>query len=569
MLVCNTDSRYVTLTFLASPSTSLDVINARLDVVTYMLDNDTLREQLVTLLQRSHDSHRLIQKFAFGRGNADDLIALAGAVFATRDVVSTLSSSGPPEARIQHMLLRIDLNGPLDLANSINEAIDEDGLVQQHRIEESQTGELQDLAQAIVTLEGSTEDQTILPKSARKKTSTSLRDHYNGDNDVWIMKPSASPLLARLHQAFITLGIEKENLGKALCEQFQAPTLTLRHTPGLGYICHVKGKDIKADTSDFRNVSSSKSTKSFHHPEWTHLGERIDQCRVHIRAEEQRLFRDLREQVIQNIVKLRRNAAVLDELDIACSFAALAAERQWTRPIMNNTQAHKIVGGRHPTVEGGLEEEGRTFIANDCFVGDAQRTWFITGPNMAGKSTFLRQNALITILAQVGSYVPAEYAELGIVDQIFSRVGSADNLYKDQSTFMVEMLETAIILKQATPKSFVIMDEIGRGTTPSDGIAVAFACLHHLNAVNKCRTLFATHFHELATLLEEDGIKNVGFYCTDVQEDKKGGFRYVHKLKAGINDQSHALKVARLAGLPEEAIAAAERVLQKKRVETV
>lgn len=189
---------------------------------------------------------------------------------------------------------------------------------------------------------------------------------------------------------------------------------------------------------------------------------------------------------------------------------------------------------------------------------------------MAGKSTFLRQNALITILAQVGCYVPAAYAELGIVDAIFSRVGSADNLYRDQSTFMVEMLETAQILKSATARSFVIMDEIGRGTTPEDGTAVSFACLHHLVTVNQCRTLFATHFHGVADLAARHGFCQpseginagaVQMYCTDVEEDGTGGFVYVHKLRKGINRQSHALKVAKLAGLPSPAIEMARQVL--------
>jgi DNA mismatch repair ATPase MutS len=195
---------------------------------------------------------------------------------------------------------------------------------------------------------------------------------------------------------------------------------------------------------------------------------------------------------------------------------------------------------------------------------------------MAGKSTFLRQNALITILAQVGCYVPASYAELGIVDAIFSRVGSADNLYRDQSTFMVEMLETAQILKTATPRSFVIMDEIGRGTTPEDGTAVSFACLHHLVTVNQCRTLFATHFHGVADLAADHGFCQpadgdragvVQMYCTDVEEDDAGGFVYVHKLRKGINRQSHALKVANLAGVPGPAIETARNVLAKMATE--
>jgi len=453
----------------------------------------------------------------------------------------------------------------------IREAIDEEGVVQQHRLEDGDAGSMQALAQSVITSEGSREDTTILPKSsARRKKPTSLRDFYSDDNEAWTMKPEASSTLKRLHQDLADLEVEKQELSKDLCGRFGATSLTLRFTPGLGHICHVKGKDMKLSLSDsdIKDVSSSKSTRSFHHPEWTDLGKRIVDCKSHIRIEEQRVFNDLREQVILNIIKLRRNATVLDELDIACSFATLAVEKRWTRPVLNKSWVHKIVGGRHPTVEGGLEEEGRTFVTNDCFVGSPKSTWLITGPNMAGKSTFLRQNALITILAQVGSYVPAEYAELGIVDQIFSRVGSADNLYRDQSTFMVEMLETATILKHATSRSFVIMDEIGRGTTPNDGTAVAFACLHHLYNINKCRTLFATHFHDLADMVEREKMDGVGFYCTDVEEDEagegdNGGFRYVYRLKEGVNRRSHALKVARLAGLPEEAISVATKMLDE------
>ncbi|KAN0122217.1 MutS domain V domain containing protein [Hyaloscypha variabilis] len=548
--------------WLSSPSTSEDVINSRLDLVAFMLVDELLRERVMILLRRCHDSHRLLQKFAFGRGDADDLLALKSTVYATQELVATLEQDSEGETCIHAMIARINLDGPNALAQRIKDAVDEEGLVQQHRLEDGEAGEMQALAQAVVSSEGSIEDTNILPKGARKKKPTGLREYYSDDSDVWIMKSGASPTLTGLHGELAALAIEKEDLGKDLKNRLGAESLTLRFTPGMGHICHVKGKDMKLNLSDVRNVGSSKSTRSFHQPEWTKLGQRIDQCRIHIRAEEQRVFQSLREEVILNIIKLRRNAAVLDELDIACSFATLAEEKKWTRPTLNKTCAHKIVGGRHPTVEGGLEEEGRSFITNDCFVGDVQRTWLITGPNMAGKSTFLRQNALITILAQVGSYVPAEYAEIGIVDQMFSRVGSADNLYRDQSTFMVEMLETASILKHATPRSFVIMDEIGRGTTPEDGTAVAFACLHHLYYVNQCRTLFATHFHDLTDMVTKEEMEGVGFYCTNVVEDEKGnGFMYDHRLKEGVNKRSHALKVAKLAGLPDEAIAVARKVL--------
>ena len=329
-----------------------------------------------------------------------------------------------------------------------------------------------------------------------------------------------------------------------------AQSLSLRWSPGVGHICHIRGvKDVRTSLktpASTRDAKATKSTRSFYHPEWNALGGTIDKTKVQIRAEEQRVFQELREGVVLQLVKLRRNAAVLDELDIACSFAVLAQEQGFVRPILDITTDHKIVGGRHPTVKLGLEEQGRAFVSNDCFLGEKERIWFITGPNMAGKSTFLRQNALITILAQVGSFVPADHARIGLVDRIFTRVSSADNLYRNESTFMVEMLETAAILNQATPRSFVIMDEIGRGTTPEDGIAMGYACLHHLYHKNQCRALFATHFHALADMSK--GFEKLGCYCTDVAEGPEGSFSYVHRLRKGVNRQSHALKVARLAG---------------------
>ncbi|KAK4151965.1 muts domain V-domain-containing protein [Chaetomidium leptoderma] len=610
--------------WLSAPSTSLEVINFRQDLVSRFIQDEDLRDAIVVLLRRSHDSQRLVQKFALNRGDPDDLLRLANTIKATEDIVILLNTSASPRPDngsenhcLSTMVARISLDQPLKLAERIRDAIDEEGLVQQHQIEDSEAGEMMALAQEIVKAEGTEEDSTLLPKGAAAKTtkqqqqpkkSPSIRDHYGEDGEVWIMRPAASALLSRLHGQLATLRQEKDQLTETLRARLGATSLTLRWTPGLGHICHVKGKDARRPpaaaaaaaseaaaaaaaaenetspppTTTIRTLSSSRTTRSFHQPEWTALGESLDKLRFQIRAEEQRVFAALRARVVHNLVKLRRNALVLDELDIATSFALLAIEQRLVRPLLTNTQQTIIVGGRHPTVEGGLAEQGRTFQRNDCLVGGgggtAQgggqkghgRIWLITGPNMAGKSTFLRQNALITILAQIGCYVPADYASLGIVDAIFSRVGSADNLYQDQSTFMVEMLETAAILRQATPRSFVIMDEVGRGTTPEDGTAVAFAALHHLVSVNKCRALFATHFHGIADLVAKQGMRvedggpngAIDMYCTDVEEDDQGGFVYVYKLRKGINTQSHALKVARLAGLPEQAIRVAQQVLQ-------
>ncbi|KAJ4166846.1 MutS protein 1 [Fusarium oxysporum] len=559
--------------WLSAPSTSLELITSRQDLVTRFIDDVNLSDSVILLLRRSHDSQRLVQKFTLGRGDADDLLDLASTIDAAKDIVNLLKNANAASRKSEHhcltsLISRISLTQPLKLSQRIRDAIDEEGIELQHEVQDSEASQMLALAENVVSNEGSQDDAASLPKGKRKRPA-SIRDYYAEENGAWIMRPAASPNLTKLHTDLATLTEEKATLNETLRESLNAPSLSLKWTPGLGHIAHIKGKDAR-NLADVQALSSSRSTRSFHISEWTLLGQRMDQVRAQIRAEEQAVFHSLRELVVKNLVKLRRNAAVLDELDITTSFAKLAREQNLVRPVLNNTTSHTIIGGRHPTVEGGLFEQGRSFVRNDCLVGSPTdgRIWLITGPNMAGKSTFLRQNALITILAQIGCYVPASYAELGIVDAIFSRVGSADNLYRDQSTFMVEMLETAAILKQATPRSFVIMDEIGRGTTPEDGTAVAFASLHHLATVNQCRTLFATHFHSVADLAQEEGLCSaeagvVQTYCTNVVEDGEGGFFYNHKLQRGINRQSHALKVARLAGLPDRAIEVAKRALKQ------
>lgn len=554
----------------------MHIINERLDLVAYLIENEDIRETIISLLKRSYDSQRLVQKFTLGRGDPDDLICLSRAIEASREVRRVLTDSQSRLASgsenyfksMDALVNRLLLDGPTELAEKILAAIDEEGLLQKQRIEDNNAAAAAGLAQEVALNEGLPEDLDSMPRKVRFKTTgrpgVSVESD-RGDVDTWIMRRDASDTLQRLHENLDTLKTEKLDLTTRLQEQVGSSALTLKWTPGLGYICHVKGAKISQqaleDLGVTRNVSSTKSTRSFYLPEWSKLGARIDQARVHIRSEEQRIFEDLRRGVILNLVKIRRNAAVMDELDVACSFATLAREQQMVRPILNTTTSHRIVGGRHPTVKLGLEEQGRPFVSNDCFIGDSERVWLITGPNMAGKSTFLRQNALITILAQVGSFVPAQYAEIGMVDQIFSRIGAADDLFRDQSTFMVEMLETASILKQATARSFVIMDEVGRGTTPEDGTAVGFACLHHLYNVNKCRTLFATHFHALADLSAD--FESLGTYCTDIKESPSGSFSFVHKLRKGVNRQSHALKVARLAGLPDSALSVAQDLLHQ------
>jgi DNA mismatch repair ATPase MutS len=579
--------------WISSPSTSLETIKSRHDLVSRFMADEALRDGIILLLLRSHDSQRLVQKFALNRGDPDDLLRLASTIRATKDLVdlintriTTTPSPDPNNDCLAEMISRITLPQPLSLATLITGAIDEESLSIKHQLEDTEEASMITLAESVISSQGDPTTDDIVPKTAKKRAAakppTSLREHYGEDSEIWIMKPAASPSLTRLHAELQSLLSDRADLTTTLRERLGAASLTLKWTPGLGHICHVRGKDIRSTAAEAsRTLTSSRSTRSFHQPEWTALGERLDKVRFRIRQEEQRVFASLREAVVLCLVKLRRNAVVLDELDITTSFARLAVEQDLTRPVMtDSTPATTILGGRHATVQGGLTSQGRTFTANDLTIGGPGRgrVWLITGPNMGGKSTFLRQNALMAILAQAGCFVPASYAEMGVVDALFSRVGSADNLFADQSTFMVEMLETAAILRRATPRSFVIMDEIGRGTTPDAGTAVAFAALFHLVTVNKCRALFATHFHDLAGLLRKKGLLGmeegekgypVEAYCTDVEEDGRGGFVYVHKLRRGVNEESHALKVARLAGMPELAIAMARQVLTEGTTTTV
>ncbi|EUC28644.1 hypothetical protein COCCADRAFT_108592 [Bipolaris zeicola 26-R-13] len=567
---------------LSAPSMSLSTINDRLDLVEEMIQYPQLRQNIIALLEQTFDSLRLVTKFTYGRGDADDLMELSKTIITTSAVFNELrehakfrnsipvdSTNATSDTRrrlcISMLERRFDLGLPLQLAHRIQEAIDEDSLSEYHRIENEEAEEMSELAQDVLGREAGEEDLKNMPKRVQPKPhmiAGSFKSATDGREDVHIMKHNASKTLERLHETLETLRQSKSELESKLRKDMGAESLVLKWTPNLAHIAHVKGKDMSRVAHHYpKSLSSSRTTRSFQIPEWTQLGAQMDETRFRIRAEEQRILGELREGVVRNLVKLRRNAAVLDELDVACAFAALAIERNFIRPILGAKPSHHIIGGRHPVVESGLHEQGRRFAPNDCQLGEKERIWLITGPNMAGKSTYLRQNALISILAQTGSFVPAEYAEIGLVDKVFSRVGSADNLYQDQSTFMVEMLETAQILKEATPRSFVIMDEVGRGTTPEDGIAVGYACLHHLYHVNQCRTLFATHFHVLTDMTKD--LEKLGCYCNDVLEEPNGRFSYIHRLRKGVNRESHALKVARIAGLPEDAVAVAAQVLQQ------
>lgn len=250
-----------------------------------------------------------------------------------------------------------------------------------------------------------------------------------------------------------------------------------------------------------------------------------------------------------------------------CSFATLAEEKQLIKPKVDLTRSFEIVDGRHLVVEDALKKKNLVpFTANNCDLS-SNDIWVISGPNMGGKSTFLRQNAIIAILAQIGCFVPCRKAHIGLVDKIYSRVGSADDLYNDMSTFMVEMVETSLILNGATDRSLAILDEIGRGTSGKEGVAVAYGTLKHLLQNNKCRSLFATHYaQELKQVADQDlseDTHRIHYFQTSIREtNDPNKFYYDHKMRPGISQKSDALKVARIAGFPQDALKDASTALK-------
>ena len=287
---------------------------------------------------------------------------------------------------------------------------------------------------------------------------------------------------------------------------------------------------------------------------------RIAEAGAHALAAEEAHFEELVEEAVAAREAIARTAAALARIDVAAGNAERAAEDGWTMPEVVDAPCLEIEGGRHPVVEAALAGSGERFVANDCTLGETDRLWLVGGPNMGGKSTFLRQNALIVLLAQAGCFVPASAARIGLVDRLFSRVGASDNLARGRSTFMVEMVETAAILSQATERSFVILDEVGRGTSTYDGLALAWAVVEAVHDTIACRCLFATHYHELALLA--DRCEALSLHHVRARE-WKGDLVLLHEVAEGSADRSYGLAVAKLAGVPAAVVKRARSVLDK------
>ncbi len=341
--------------------------------------------------------------------------------------------------------------------------------------------------------------------------------------------------------------------------------LKIKHNGVLGYFIEVgqqHADKLMTDRETFRHRQTMAGAVRFSTDELATLASRISQAAESALALEAALFDEMTMLALEHGEALGGIADALSVLDVAASLGELAVAARHVRPRMDNGLAFDIRRGRHPVVEAALQAANAgPFVPNDCDLSPNAkgRLWLVTGPNMAGKSTFLRQNALIAILAQMGSFVPAESAHIGIVDRLFSRVGAGDDLAAGRSTFMVEMVETAAILNQATPRSLVILDEIGRGTATYDGLAIAWAAAEHLHEANESRALFATHYHEMVALAER--LTSMACYTMKVRE-WNDSIVFLHEVVAGIADRSYGIHVAKLAGLPEAVVHRAEEVLR-------
>jgi DNA mismatch repair protein MutS len=340
-------------------------------------------------------------------------------------------------------------------------------------------------------------------------------------------------------------------------------TLKIRHNNVLGFHIEVPARNadkLMAADSGFTHRQTLAGVVRFNAPDLHEQAIRVGEAGGRALAAEAAHFEELREAALKQAEPIAAAADALARLDVAAALAERAAASGWCRPRFESEACFEVEGGRHPVVEEALRASGARFVANDCRLSEESRLWLVTGPNMGGKSTFLRQNALIILLAQAGSYVPAARARLGLVDRLFSRVGASDNLARGRSTFMVEMVETAAILAQAGPNSFVILDEVGRGTSTYDGLAIAWAVVEAIHDRAKCRCLFATHYHELTRLAER--LDALSLHHVRARE-WKGDLVLLHELADGPADRSYGIAVAKLAGLPPPVLARAKAVLTK------
>ena len=338
-------------------------------------------------------------------------------------------------------------------------------------------------------------------------------------------------------------------------------SLKIRFNQIFGYYIEISKPNLHLAPADYERKQTLVNAERFTSSELKEYERKILAADERILEIERQLFIDVRASVASKAVRLRRTAAAVAQMDVLTAFAKLAADRGYSRPEFNATGELLIIGGRHPVIEELLRQKGERFVPNDlCFEPGRQQLLLITGPNMGGKSTYLRQSALIVLMAQMGCFVPARQAKLPITDRIFTRIGASDNLARGRSTFLVEMSEVAAILNHATPASLVLLDEVGRGTATFDGLSIAWAVVEHLQKHTRSRTLFATHYHELTELGDLlPAVKNVHVSVKETPSE----IIFLRRVEPGSADKSYGIEVARLAGLPRSVIERAREVLKR------
>jgi DNA mismatch repair protein MutS len=498
---------------LSAPLTDTAVIDERLDAVGFFVMAERARSELRDILKSIPDVDRALSRLSLDRGGPRDLTAIRDALMETGPVREAVGKSDPLEAP------------PTDIARALDDLGEHSELV-------------------AVLREAISAEPPILAR------------------DGGFVAKGYAPELDRLRE----LRDESRRLIANLQAQYARETgiasLKVKHNNVLGYFIEVTTThaDKMIGREGFIHRQTTANAARFTTVALGELERDLSQAADKALAVEQTIFADLVARVLQQADRIAVTGAAFARLDVAAALADLAVDRDWCRPRVTDEPVFRIEAGRHPVVEATLPEGPGAFIANGCSLGPEDRIWLVTGPNMAGKSTFLRQNALIAVLAQIGAYVPARRAEIGVVDRLFSRVGAADDLARGRSTFMVEMVETAAILNQAGPRALVILDEIGRGTATYDGLSIAWATVETLHETNRCRALFATHYHELTALAGR--LDALSCHSMAVKE-WQGDVVFLHEVVAGAADRSYGIHVAKLAGLPAPVIARATQVLER------
>ena len=502
---------------LANPLKNIQEINNRLDVVEFFIEHSNIRDDLRSLLKSFPDIERALNRISLGRGGPRDLASIKQGLEIIPSVKNLIKSFSKDD-KIRALPSSLDnILENLGFHNTIVENL----------------------------------------KSALAEELPLLSRDGN------FIKEGYSPALDEIkairedsHKIIL-------NYQSKYSDSTKIPNLKIKYNNVIGYFIEVPTKFATQMLEDkfFIHRQSVLNAARFTTVELTELENKIRGAADKSLAMELEIFENLITEVLINSDNISKTARSLAEIDVASSIAELSADKSYCRPLIDDSLAFDIKDGRHPVVEHSIQKDNSgTFIGNNCELSpDTSLIWLLTGPNMAGKSTFLRQNAIIAIMAQMGCFVPAQSARIGLVDKIFSRVGASDDLAKGRSTFMVEMVETASILNQATERSFVILDEIGRGTATFDGLSIAWAVIEHLHEVNKCRSLFATHYHELTSLTKK--LNLMSLHCMKIKEFNDQVI-FLHEVITGAADRSYGIHVAKLAGLPPVVIKRAEQVLE-------